>query len=579
MTTHQHSAWVSFPGAPYTQEAALKACQRVLYPRGWQVNHPPATITEHGDATCQPPSGQSLYLADYDLLPFEDLLPISHQGSPSQCSSYVIRKALIRKHYLANAIKTFNVKNRSSSFSAQPLIPPTWNIDIQFADELEEFLMDDGYDLAEILQRNQEILDQEAEEEEEGEEEKAISGGNLRKSHHDRRIQWFILKPGMADRGNGIRIFSTTQQLVDIFEEFEEDEEQEEDEDEGEEEEDGEDDLQDRTRKGQNIGNGLGKDTSVMTSQLRHFVIQEYISNPLTIRPPRIKEEEEKRCTTDTERGQDSEARGGGRMRKCKGRKFHLRAYVLCVGSLKVYLHKDMLALFSPRSYRSPGQSDFKDLSRHLTNTCLQSSTEDQNGKAEERGEQVMDDCEEDDFRSSPEENVHLWRDLVGSDFDLEDAEGQEVLTEDMIRDVEEKVARLVGDSFKAAAKAGSVHWQMWPNAFEIFGVDVLVNWKDVDGEGKGGKGAKELGVWLLEVNAQPDFAQTGQRLKETIDRLFERTCQLAVLPFHHHPTISSSSDPEEEDQGGVKDSEAWEVGQTRDGTVLCFQEEVSKGW
>lgn len=67
----------------------------------------------------------------------------------------------------------------------------------------------------------------------------------------------------MADRGNGIRLFSTLDELVEIFEEFQDDSDSEEDEEEEEE-------------QGQENGNkfGQGKDTSVMMSQLRHFVIQ-----------------------------------------------------------------------------------------------------------------------------------------------------------------------------------------------------------------------------------------------------------------------------------------------------------------
>lgn len=54
----------------------------------------------------------------------------------------------------------------------------------------------------------------------------------------------------MADRGMGIRIFQSKEDLQQIFEEFEMD--------------DSEEEMEDQE----------GKDTSVVTSQLRHFVIQ-----------------------------------------------------------------------------------------------------------------------------------------------------------------------------------------------------------------------------------------------------------------------------------------------------------------
>ena len=59
--------------------------------------------------------------------------------------------------------------------------------------------------------------------------------------------KWWILKPGMADRGMGIRLFNSKAALQRIFEEFEGDSD-----DEGAE----------------------ANATAVMTSQLRYFVIQ-----------------------------------------------------------------------------------------------------------------------------------------------------------------------------------------------------------------------------------------------------------------------------------------------------------------
>lgn len=74
---------------------------------------------------------------------------------------------------------------------------------------------------------------------------------------------WWILKPGMADRGMGIRIFNSKDDLQHIFENFES---QDTDDEDGSEEED-------------------ASGTAVVTSQLRHFVIQ--VSHPTFI-PARI---------------------------------------------------------------------------------------------------------------------------------------------------------------------------------------------------------------------------------------------------------------------------------------------------
>lgn len=141
-------------------------------------------------------------------------------------SSYTIRKALIRKHYLAHCIRSYVAKHPESLLATS--VPRTWDLDISFADELDEKWADELFDLG-----------QELDESEPGE-------------------RWWILKPGMADRGNGIRLFDSKEALERIFEEFEGDLDEEEEEalGEGEAAEDGDD------------------GTAVVTSQLRHFVIQ-----------------------------------------------------------------------------------------------------------------------------------------------------------------------------------------------------------------------------------------------------------------------------------------------------------------
>ena len=90
-----------------------------------------------------------------------------------------------------------------------------------------------------------------------------------------------------------------------------------------------------------------------MTSHLRHFIAQPYIHPPLLL-PPEL-------------------------VAALGNRKFHIRTYVLAVGALKVYVYKDMLALFAAKPYipsRAPDSVPNDDLSAHLTNTCLQSTGE-----------------------------------------------------------------------------------------------------------------------------------------------------------------------------------------------------------
>lgn len=58
----------------------------------------------------------------------------------------------------------------------------------------------------------------------------------------------------------------------------------------------------------------------------------------------------------------------------------------------------------------------------------------------------------------------------------------------------------------------------------------------------------------------QPDFAQTGSRLSETVDELFKSSLQLVVGSG----------------EGGKKDD--WKVGESRNGMTLCFGEEMGRG-
>ncbi|PKI85621.1 putative tubulin--tyrosine ligase pby1 [Malassezia vespertilionis] len=384
------TAWICFPGAPYTQYAAAQGAKNALIPYGWTLSIPSDDQTpSDSDET---PKNMDAYVADYDLLPFETVL---ENGNQAICSSYVIRKALIRKHYLAQALHTFCVKRNETVSVA----PQTWALEIQFADELDELLADDLYDLREALEANVDMPEAEK--------------------------RWFILKPGMADQANGIRLFNSLEKLVSIFEEFEE-------------ESDEDEDTTDLST------------LSVYASQLRHFVIQDYISAPLLVRPL----------------GPDSAPR-----------KFHLRAYVTCVGGLQVYLHDDMLALFASMPYTQP--NDECDLGGHLSNTCL--------------GERLAG--------SEKLASVFLWRTLENASMCV--PEGLDQVCGTLTRAHLEKVRALatdvIGTAFEAVAREASVHWQLWPNAFEIFGVDLLVGYEKLNNSTIM---PDNLRVWLLEINA-----------------------------------------------------------------------------
>lgn len=322
-------------------------------------------------------------------------------------NSYMIRKALIRKHYLSTTVEHWVAKHPDSSLKRH--FKRSEAFDVDYAEFLDDALVE-AFDLRESLDQNASLEEAER--------------------------QWWILKPGMSDRGQGIRLFSTMDELQAIFDGWEEGLESDED------DEDEDDDGPLNGGASLNIG---GESDNITASHLRHFVAQPYIHPPLQL--------------------------DGGQP------KFHIRTYVLCAGSLKVYVYKHMLALFAAKPYAAPWVSP-DDIETFLTNTCLQ---------------------------SSPNENsVRRFWDLPLSQSTLQDIFGQ--------------ICEVSGEVFEAAARAMPIHFQTLPNAFEVFGLDYLV---DADGH-----------AWLLEVNAFPDFKQTGGDLQEIVAGFWEGVLRSAVAPF-----------------------------------------------
>ncbi|KAI2721646.1 hypothetical protein DTO013E5_788 [Penicillium roqueforti] len=346
---------------------------------------------------------------EYERLDFEHIMS---RPSTSLSSAYIIRKALIRKHYLSNTVANWISKHPESALRHH--FKPAFDFELDYAEFLDDALLE-AFELNDSLAKNEDRPDSEKE--------------------------WWILKPGMSDRGQGIRIFNSEDQLREIFEEWEEDS----------------DDESGSERNGDDANDGSAAlDTGIVTSQLRHFLVQPYIDPPLLLP-------------------------------SSSNRKFHIRTYVLASGSLKVYVFKEMLALFAAKGYCAPHEEyDVADLARHLTNTCFQ-----------EGG-------------SSNKDSVRRFWDL---DHHVPG------FSADWKEKIFDQICSVTGEVFEAAARGMMVHFQTLPNAFELFGVDFLVD---------------ALGnVWLLELNAYPDFAQTGEDLKEAvIGRLFEEVVDVAVKPF-----------------------------------------------
>ena len=180
--------------------------------------------------------------------------------------------------------------------------------------------------------------------------------------------------------------------------------------------------------------------------EVREWVLQKYVHNPLLL----------------------------------DGRKFHLRVYVLCVGSLKVHVFDRILLLLAAHRYST---SDLDDIYKHLTNTAVASETE---YFDEEQAVKLLDDL------------PHFVSGTGEQD----------------VRNIRTQIHQITAELFRAFENEYTVFAPM-PQCFELFGLDFLVD--------------EHLQVHLLEANPGPDFKQTGLRLRRVIVELWEQTCALVL--------------------------------------------------
>ena len=392
------------------------------------------------NATLTLPKTDSTKSKTLHVLPYEtiDFDYASSHTQTCMINSYMIRKAVIRKHYLSNTFEHWVAKRPESVLSKHCKRSETFEVD--YAEFLDDALVE-AFDLRESMDKNSSLSDN-------------TDDANQQK-------QWWILKPGMSDRGQGIRLFSTLDELQEIFDKWEADRPDSDDEN---------GDVETDKQQAVDTLSELPATTSddyITASHLRHFVAQPYIHPPLLLE------------------GED--------------RKFHIRTYVLCVGSLRVFVYKRMLALFAAKPYTAPWTAP-DDIESFLTNTCLQ---------------------------DSPNENsVREFTELP-----IPSTASSAIFSQ---------ICSVTGEVFEAAARASPIHFQTLPNAFEVFGLDFLVD--------AGGT------AWLLEVNAFPDFKQTGAELHDLVGDFWKGVLRCAVVPFFGLESAETRKAEEEEDMILVRD-------------------------
>ncbi|KAK0716419.1 tubulin-tyrosine ligase family-domain-containing protein [Apiosordaria backusii] len=342
-------------------------------------------------------------------------------------NAYPSSDALARKDYLARVVDFWRAKRPESKLPDH--VPLTVRLSLDYAEYVDESLTAaDDLSLLYSLEQNE--------------------------SREPKDREWWILKPALIDCGAGIRIFSTVEELASNLElaeyEYTDDEEEEDGKEEG--GEGGEKEKNDVSlslpglsgldllvtglglgdKKVQGGGKGdhkrvqyvFKKDGRIPSAQMREFVAQQYI-----VRIPPV-----------------------------EGKKWHVRAYVLAMGRLKVYVFRELLALLACEDYQPPWENP--SLRSSLTNTALQ---------------------DEDEFVSN-ESMRDFWSDAVP----------EKLLGDGWKKSVWEQICKVTAELFKAAAHTMADKFNTVDKSFELFAADFMV---DVEGR-----------VWLLEVNETPAF-------------------------------------------------------------------------
>mmetsp|Transcript_48621 Transcript_48621/g.135862 ORF Transcript_48621/g.135862 Transcript_48621/m.135862 type:complete len:422 (+) Transcript_48621:112-1377(+) len=162
-----------------------------------------------------------------------------------------------------------------------------------------------------------------------------------------------------------------------------------------------------------------------------------------------------------------------------RGRKFHLRALLLCVGDLDAYVHSDVRALLATEPFDS-GMRDGSRLCAHVTNMGVQR-------------------IHEPDEYDEGSQNISLEE--AAAALENADASASEVAER-----ILSEICSVMGDTLEAVRAADRRQFFTLSNCWELFGVDFLVE-------------ACTCRVVLLEVNPSPSLAMYGESA-EVRDRL-----------------------------------------------------------
>ncbi|KAK3897630.1 putative tubulin--tyrosine ligase PBY1 [Staphylotrichum tortipilum] len=395
-------------------------------------------------------------------------------------NAYPSSDAVARKDYLAAVVEYWAAKRPETSLRKH--VPLTVRLTLDYSEYVDEALMAaDDLSLLCSLERNE-----------------------SRDDPQDR--EWWILKPALVDCGAGIRLFSTVEELAGHLELVENETDDDESE-EGEESEEGSTETDPPRDSDKYSNNTTNNNTSLPTLSTPGLDTLDGLvtvvgtlalggstrakaQHPLRPKKPQYIFKAGGRIPSAQMRAFVAQ-RYITQIPPVSGRKWHVRAYALVLGRLKVHVSRDLLALLAAEPYRPPWENP--SLRASLTNTALQDA-------AEVAANESMRDfwtLGAELFPDRPDWTTHVFYQICG----------------------------VVAELFRAAAWTMADKFVAVDKCFEVFAVDFLV-----DSSGN---------AWLLEVNETPAFYEHG-----VAGPIALRLMESVVCATMEHMGMASIGDP-----------------------------------